>query len=171
MTAAELLLEDFYLEMASTRRTLERLPESADKGEYKPHPKSSTLGKLAMHVATLPRFGTSILTLPGYDMSDTSRPRPDSTFRGREATLATFDTLAAEARVALAVTTDADLNAPWKFSFGERVISDSSRALTFRRMFLSHLIHHRAQLGVYLRLNDLPIPGCYGPSADDTAKP
>jgi uncharacterized damage-inducible protein DinB len=171
MTVAELLLQDFDLEMASTRRTLERIPESADKGEYKPHQKSMALGKLAMHVATLPRFGASILTSPGYDMADASRPRPDSSFHGREATLVTFDAAAAEARAALATASDADLNTPWKFSFGERVISDSARALTFRRMFLSHLIHHRAQLGVYLRLNDVPIPGCYGPSADETTKP
>ena len=170
MTATELLLQDFDLEMASTRRTIERIPESADKGEYKPHEKSSSLGKLAMHVATLPRFGVSILTSPGYDMADTSRPRTDTSFRGREATLAAFDAFAAEARTALVAASDASLDAPWKFSFGERVICNDSRALTIRRMFLSHLIHHRAQLGVYLRLNDLPIPGCYGPSADDSAR-
>jgi uncharacterized damage-inducible protein DinB len=92
-------------------------------------------------------------------------------FSTREKLLADFDALAAEARAALAASSDADLAAPWKFSYGEHVLSNSPRSLAFRHMFFNHLIHHRAQLGVYLRLNDLPVPGVYGPSADEPFKP
>ncbi|MDR3745408.1 MAG: DinB family protein [Acidobacteriaceae bacterium] len=167
MTTAELLLQDFDIEMASTRRTLERIPE--DKAAYKPHEKSMPLGQLALHVATLPGFAKTILTTPSLDLA--SAPRPDMTFHGREATLATFDALAAEARTALVASSDADLSASWRFSFGDHLISDAPRSLAFRHMFFNHLIHHRAQLGVYLRLNNIPVPGVYGPSADEPFKP
>ena len=169
MTTAELLLQDFDMEMANTRRTLERVPE--DKPDYKPHEKSMAMGKLAMHVATLPVFGKTILTTASLDMANSSLPHPDMTFRTREITLATFDAAAAEGRAALAAASDADLAATWKFSYGEHVISDVPRSLSFRHLFFNHLIHHRAQLGVYLRLNDVPVPGVYGPSADEPFKP
>jgi uncharacterized damage-inducible protein DinB len=157
MTAAEMQLQDFDMEMAMTRRTLERVPD--DKGEYKPHEKSMAMGRLAMHVATLPRFGTTILTTPSMDMASPNQKWPDMTFVSREKLLAAFDENAAAARAALA--------ANWKFSFGDHVISNGPRSLAFRHMFFNHLIHHRAQLGVYLRLNDVPVPGVYGPSADE----
>ena len=139
MTTAELLLQDYDMEMGMTRRTLERIPE--DKPDYKPHEKSMPMGKLARHVATLPKFGTFILTTPSMDL--TTAKWPEMIFSSREKLLADFDALAAEARAALA----------------------------FRHMFFNHLIHHRAQLGVYLRLNDVPVPGVYGPSADEPFKP
>jgi uncharacterized damage-inducible protein DinB len=167
MTTAELLLQDFDIEMANTRRTLERVPE--DKPDYKPHEKSMPMGKLTMHVATLPKFGTFILTTPSLDL--TTAKWPDMIFSSREKLLADFDALAAEARAALAAASDADLAATWKFSYGEHVISDVPRSLSFRHLFFNHLIHHRAQLGVYLRLNDVPVPGVYGPSADEPFKP
>ena len=167
MTTAEVLLQDFDMEMGMTRRTLERIPE--DKPEYKPHEKSMPMGKLARHVATLPKFGTFILTTPSMDL--TTAKWPEMTFTTREKLLADFDALAAEARAALAAASDADLAAPWKFSFGEKVISNGPRSLAFRHAFFNHLIHHRAQLGVYLRLNDVPVPGLYGPSADEPFKP
>ncbi|MGD0888042.1 MAG: DinB family protein [Acidobacteriaceae bacterium] len=167
MTTAELLLQDFDIEMANTRRTLERVPE--DKPDYKPHEKSMPMGKLTMHVATLPKFGTFILTTPSLDL--TTAKWPDMIFSSREKLLADFDALAAEARAALAASSDADLAATWKFSYGEHVISDVPRSLSFRHLFFNHLIHHRAQLGVYLRLNDVPVPGVYGPSADEPFKP
>jgi uncharacterized damage-inducible protein DinB len=171
MTTAELLLQDYDIEMANTRRTLERVPDSEGKADYKPHEKSMAMGKLAMHVATLPAFGKTILTTPSLDLANPSVPHPDMTFPTREIALATFDAAAAEARAALAAASDADLAAPWRFSFGEHVISNSPRSLAFRHMFFNHMIHHRAQLGVYLRLNDLPVPGTYGPSADEPFKP
>jgi uncharacterized damage-inducible protein DinB len=169
MTTAELLLQDYDMEMAMTRRTLERVPE--DNPEYKCHEKSMALGKLAMHVATLPVFGKVILTTPYMDMKDPKTSWPDMTFRTRDITVATFDAAANEARAALAAASDADLAATWKFSFGDHVLSNGPRSLAFRHMFFNHLIHHRAQLGVYLRLNDIPVPGVYGPSADEQFNP
>jgi uncharacterized damage-inducible protein DinB len=168
MTTSELLLEDFDAEMANTRRTLERIPETPD---YKPHDKSMACGRLAMHVATLPGFGKTILTTPGMDMAKPTVPRPDMTFTTRDNLLATFDSNAAEARKALAAASDDDLAAVWPFSFGEHVILQKPRSATFRLMFSHHLIPHRAQLGVYLRLNDIPVPGLYGPSADEPFGP
>jgi uncharacterized damage-inducible protein DinB len=168
MTTAELLLEDFDYEMAGVRRTLERIPE--DVPDYKPHEKSMAVGRLAMHVATLPNFAKVILTTPGMDMSTTTVPRTDFTFRTRDIAVATFDAAAHQARAALAAASEEDLAAIWKFSFGEHVLSADSRSLTYRKMFFNHIIHHRAQLGVYLRLNDLPVPGLYGPSADEPFK-
>jgi uncharacterized damage-inducible protein DinB len=169
MTTADILLQDFDIEMASTRRTLERVPE--DNPDYKPHEKSFNFGKLAMHVATLPAFGKIILTTPSMDMANPSHEFPDNTFRTRDIMLATFDAAANEARAALAASSDADLAQPWKFSFGDHVISDSPRSLAYRHMFFNHLLHHRAQLCVYLRMNDIPVPGLYGPSADEPFKP
>jgi uncharacterized damage-inducible protein DinB len=165
MTTAEILLEDFDAEMAGTRKTLERIPE--EKPDYKPHDKSMVCGKLAMHVAALPLFAKYILTEPGMNMADSQLPKADLTFRTRDIMLATFDAYAADARKALAAASDQDLATKWKFSFGDYVISDESRSRTYRTMFFNHLIHHRAQLGVYLRLNNLPVPGLYGPSADE----
>ncbi len=163
MTIAEILLQDFDTEMKGTRTTLERIPE--DKPEFKCHDKSMPMGRLAVHVATLPRFGTTILTTPSMDLATAKFPTLE--FESREKLLAQFDALAAEARAALAKSSDADLQQNWKFSFGDKVISNAPRSATYRSMFFNHLIHHRAQLGVYLRLNDLPVPPLYGPSADD----
>lgn len=163
MTIAEILLQDFDTEMKGTRTTLERIP--ADKPDFKCHDKSMPMGRLAVHVASLPRFGIAILTTSGMDLATTTFPT--LVFESREKLLETFDTLAAEARAALVKSSDADLEQPWKFSFGDKVISNMARSATYRGLFFNHLIHHRAQLGVYLRLNDLPVPPLYGPSADD----
>jgi uncharacterized damage-inducible protein DinB len=163
MTIAEILLQDFDTEMKGARTTLERIPES--NPEFKCHDKSMAMGRLAVHVSTLPRLGITILTTPGMDMA--THKWPDMTFVSREKLLADFDALTAEARAALAKSSDADLQQNWKFSFGDKVISNSPRSVSYRNMFFNHLIHHRAQLGVYLRLNDVPVPPLYGPSADD----
>jgi len=168
MTTSELLLEDFDAEMANTRKLLERIPETPD---YKPHTKSMPCGKLAMHVASLPLFGSYILLDPSMDLAAPIRPHVDLSFTTRDHLLATFDSSAAAARTALVAASDEDLAATWRFSFGDHVILNESRAKTYRLMFFNHLIHHRAQLGVYLRLNDIPVPGLYGPSADEPFKP
>ena len=164
MTTAEILLQDFDHEMRGTRTTLERIPE--DKPEFKCHDKSMPFGRLAVHVATLPRFGTDILTTPSLDLATVKWP--DMTFVSREKLLSDFDTLAAQARTALAAATNEELAANWKMTWGDKPIADAPRSILFRTMFFNHLIHHRAQLGVYLRLNDLPVPPLYGPSADDS---
>jgi uncharacterized damage-inducible protein DinB len=167
MTTAEILLQDFDPEIANTRRVLERVPE--DKTDFKCHDKSMPFGRLAVHVSTLPRLGITVLTTPGLDLATVKWP--DMTFVSREKLLADFDALSAEVRAALAASSDATLAEPWKFSFGDKVISNNPRSLSYRHMFFNHLLHHRAQLGVYLRLNDIPVPGLYGPSADEQFNP
>jgi uncharacterized damage-inducible protein DinB len=169
MTTSDLLLQDYDIEIAMTRRILESVPEG--NPDFKCHDKSMPLGKLAMHVATLPKFGKKILTTPSLDMALPGQEWPDMTFRSRDLTLATFDEAAADCRTALSSLSDAQLAEPWKFSFGDHVISNSPRSLAYRHMCFNHLIHHRAQLGVYLRLNDIPVPGVYGPSADEQFNP
>lgn len=169
MSHAEQLLEDFDVEMASTRRMLERIPE--DKADWKPHDKSFSMGKLAMHVATLPVLAKYVMEDDGLDMANPTHTRPDSTFRTRAEMLATFDGLAEDTRRAVSSASDERLRQNWLFKFGDRVISNRSRSLTYRHMFLNHLIHHRGQLAVYLRLNGVPVPGMYGPSADEPFVP
>ncbi|MBV9302500.1 MAG: DinB family protein [Acidobacteriaceae bacterium] len=169
MTTAELLLQDFDSEMSNTRRTLERVPE--DKPDYKPHKKSMPMGRLAMHCATLPLFGQYLIEDEGMDIAAPKHPHPDLSFKSREECLKQFDESAAKCRAALAAATDAQLAAPWRFSWGEQLISNDSRSLSYRRMFLNHLIHHVAQLGVYFRFNDVPVPALYGPSADEQWSP
>ena len=172
MTTAEILLQDYDHEMAGARRVLERIP---DNPEYKCHEKSMPLGRLAMHVATLPAFGKTILTTPGMNMADPNQKFPDNTWSNRETALATFDANVAAARAALASLSDAQLAESWKFAFGDYVIANNPRSLAYRQFFFNHFLHHRAQLSVYLRLNDIPVPGLYGPTADEpfnpTAKP
>lgn len=164
MTIAELLSQSLAIELAMTRRMLDRVP--TDNPAFAPHPKSMPLGKLAMHVATLPRLATLIISTPAFDL--TNAPATDLTLRSHEQLVATFDENVRILQSALNSATDEQLSQPWRFSFGERVISDEPRAVTLLHMFLGHMSHHRAQLGTYLRLLDLPVPGVYGPSADES---
>ncbi|HEY0263284.1 MAG TPA: DinB family protein [Granulicella sp.] len=169
MTIAEILLQDFDFEISNTRRTLERVPEN--QNDFKCHDKSMPMGKLAMHCATLPLFAYYILEDEGMDMAAPKRPHTPLAFESREAALQQFDDAAAKCRASLATASDEHLAAPWRFSFGEQVISNVPRSQTYRMMFFNHLIHHTAQLGVYLRLNDIPVPALYGPSADEQWAP
>lgn len=169
MKAAEILLQDFDSEMANTRRTLERVPD--DKPDFKPHDKSMPLGRLAMHCATLPRFGSYIMQDDGMDLAAPKHPHPSLELKSRDECLKQFDECAAACRAAIAAATDEQLAAHWRFSWGEQLISNDSRLLSFRRMCFNHLIHHVAQLGVYLRLNNVAVPALYGPSADEQWSP
>ncbi len=163
MTISEILLQDFDAEMANTRRTLERIPAHA--GTFKPHDKSMPFGRLAAHVSLLPSFGSTILTTPSLNLADGTMPK--LVFESAEKLLNDFDATAAKTRADLAAMTDEQLQQSWKLSWGEQTIAEGPRSLLYRTMFFNHLVHHRAQLGVYLRLNDLPVPGLYGPSADE----
>jgi uncharacterized damage-inducible protein DinB len=157
-----LLLDEFDAEMTKTRAMLERVPTLP---EFVPHERSMKLGKLAAHTAQLAGFGLTVLTKPSLDFSSGSyKPATPET---NEQLLALFDKGAAEARAALISLADAAWEEPWKLSFNDHVIFTGTRFLAYRQMYLNHLVHHRAQLGVYLRLNNVPIPGTYGPSADD----
>ena len=164
MPISELLLPEFDEEMKKTRTTLERVP--ADKPGFAPHPKSMPLGKLAPHVAQLAAFGVSVLTAPGLDFSTGSyRPLP---LESAAQLVKVFDEGAAKVRSALAGLPDEAWKQNWKLSLGGKTIFEGNRFLAYRQMFLNHIVHHRAQLGVYLRLNGQPVPSIYGPSADET---
>jgi uncharacterized damage-inducible protein DinB len=163
MPIHELLLSEFDEEIKKTRTTLERAPE--DKKDFTPHAKSMPLNKLAPHVAELPGFGLTILTTPELDFAKSDhKPLP---FESTKQLLHAFDEGAAKTRTALKNTPDEAWTQNWKLSFGGKPIFEGSRFLAYRQMFMNHLVHHRAQLGVYLRLNDKPVPSTYGPSADD----
>jgi uncharacterized damage-inducible protein DinB len=163
MPINELLLSEFDEEIKKTRTMLERVPE--DKKDFAPHPKSMPLGKLAPHVAELTGFGLTILTTPELDFAKNKSARPP--FESAAQLVKVFDAGAAKTRDALKSTPDEAWTQPWKLSAGDITIFKGSRFMAYRQMFLNHLVHHRAQLGVYLRLNDTPVPATYGPSADD----
>jgi len=164
MPISDLLLVEFDEEMKKTRTALERVP--VDKKDFAPHPKSMALGKLAPHVAQLAGFGLIVLTTPELDFSTGRIGRLP--FESTDQLVKAFDEGAAQARSALKNTPDAAWTQPWKLSLGGKPIFSGSRFLAYRQMFLNHIVHHRAQLGVYLRLNEEPVPATYGPSADDT---
>jgi|SRR5579859_2074242 len=159
----ELLLLEFDEEAKKTRAMLERVPMKPD---FVPHPKSMPLGKLAPHVAELAGFGLTILTTPSFDFgSGPTQPRP--AFESGQQLVKAFDEGAAKVREVLKNTPDKAWTEDWKLTFKGKPLFSGSRFLAYRQMFLNHLVHHRAQLGVYLRLNDAPLPATYGPSADD----
>jgi uncharacterized damage-inducible protein DinB len=160
---ADLLLVEFDEEAKKTRAMLERVPSNPD---FKPHAKSMSLGKLAPHVAELAGFGLTILTTPELDFATSTRTRLP--FESAEQLVKAFDAGAETVRTALKRIPDSAWTESWKLSFQGKPIFSGSRFLAYRQMFLNHLVHHRAQLGVYLRLNDKPLPATYGPSADDT---
>ena len=160
MTIAETLLPEFDQEMASTRKAIARVP--TEKGEFKPHPKSFALGHLTQLVATMPGWITNMATKTELDLAKGSGYSMQST----ESLLATFDKLVAEARAALAATSDDDFQVPWSLKHGDRVLWTAPRRETIRST-INHLIHHRGQLTVYLRLVEVPVPSMYGPTADE----
>jgi hypothetical protein len=163
MSINELLLQEFDAETKTTRTMLERVP--FDKTGFAPHAKSMPLDKLAPHVAELPGFGLTILTTPELDFgAGPPRTRPPFEAAGM---MTFFDEGAAKVRAALKNLPESAWTDNWKLSFQGKTIFAGSRFLAYRQMFLNHLVHHRAQLGVYLRLNDVPLPASYGPSADD----
>ncbi len=124
------------------------------------------MGKLAPHLAQLANFGVTILTTPELDFSKGSiKPLP---FESSDQLVKAFDEGVAKVRAALQATPDTAWKQNWKLSFQGKPIFDGERFLAYRQMFLNHMVHHRAQLGVYLRLNEKPVPAVYGPSADDT---
>ena len=164
MSVSELLLLELDDEAKKTRTTLERVP--ADKKEFAPHPRSMALGKLAPHVAQLPQFGVTILTTPDFDFARGSfKPLP---FESAAQLVKAFDEGNAKVRAALAAAPESSWKENWKLTFQGKTVFEGSRFAAYRAMFLNHLVHHRAQLGVYLRLNEKPVPATYGPSADDT---
>lgn len=160
MTFAEALLPEFDREMANTRRVLERVP--SDKAEWKPHPKSFALGHLAQLVSGMPGWLTNITTETELDLAKGA----GYSFQKTETLLEIFDRNVREARAALAAAREADFDVKWSLKMGDRVLATDARRAVVRNT-ISHMVHHRAQLGVYLRLLDLPVPSAYGPTADE----
>jgi len=164
MKIADVLLLDFDDEIQNSRRILERIPE--DKPQWVPHPKSMPMGRLAAHVARLPQFATTMLTTDELDMA--TAKFPPLVFEGREKLLDMLEKTSGKARDALKSSSDEHLLKHWKLRMGDKTFADGPRAQLYRGMFLNHMAHHRGQLSVYLRLNDVPVPGIFGPSADET---
>jgi uncharacterized damage-inducible protein DinB len=163
MEIRQLLLPEFDEEMKKTRTMLERVPEG--KPDYKPHGKSMALGKLAAHIAQLPEYAVRVINLPGLDVS--AGDWKPLVMESRKQLLHDFDTIVQQTRQVISSASDEHWQEKWRLSFQEKPIFEASRFQAYRDMFLNHLIHHRGQLGVYLRLNDVPLPATYGPSADD----
>ena len=164
MPLVDALLPEFDHEMTVTRKLLERVPD--DKFEWKPHPKSMTLGQLAQHVATLPMWGSMTLNQVELDLGGSQPLQP---MTSRAELLAFFDQNVAVTRAALVGRSDSEMMVPWALKRDGQTIFSMPRAGVWRGFVMSHLIHHRAQLSVYLRMNDVPIPSMYGPSADEGA--
>jgi len=160
------LLGEFDQEMANTRKTLERVPE--DKFGWKPHPKSGTMIWLAGHVAQIPGWAKETMERDSLDIAPPGQPpvQPEIP-RSRKDLLERFDRCVAAGRTALSTASDDHLMKPWSLLSGGKTIFTMPRIVVFRGFVMNHLIHHRAQLGVYLRLNDIPVPAIYGPSADE----
>ena len=165
MGISERLLMEFDHEAKMTRTTLERMPEG--KPDWKPHAKSMAMGRLAGHLAELMGFGAMIVQMDSMDLAQRPPDRKPLIAESRKQVLEVFDQKAAEARAAIAGASDERWMAPWKLSMGPQTFYDGPRIGALRIMMMNHLIHHRAQLGVYYRLNDVPLPATYGPSADE----
>ena len=163
MTMSQALLPEFDNEMRLTRKALERVPD--DKFDWKPHAKSMTMGRLAGHLAELPAFAAGMILTEGIDF-DKGEYKP-AVVKNREEVLALFDKSVAEAREAIMGATDDHLRQSWKMIYQGKPLFDAPRAVGLRGMAMNHLIHHRGQLSVYLRLNDVAVPSIYGPSADE----
>ena len=162
----ESLLPEFDTEMDHTRRILERVPEL--EGAFTPHPKSMTLRRLAGHVAEMPLWAEMTL---GHDEVDL-RPDGDYVFKAYELTrtadaLAYFDEHLRQARALLVSATDETMARHWSLKDGGNVFFTMPKSAVMRTFVINHMVHHRAQLGVYLRLKNVAVPGFYGPSADE----
>jgi uncharacterized damage-inducible protein DinB len=166
MAMNQALLGELDHEMAGTRRTLERVPD--EKLNWKPHPKSFSMGDLAAHLAEMPVWASVTLEQDSFDVNPpggSTYQRPN--LKSRKEILDTFDKNLEAARAILARTTDEQLMKPWSLLNAGKATMTLPKIAVFRSFILNHNIHHRAQLGVYLRLNDIPVPSLYGPSADE----
>ena len=161
MTIAQTMIDEFDAEMAATRKLIERVPDG--KNDWRPHEKSMTLGRLSTHLAELPLWAVNSLQSDGVDVAGFTPVTLETTADK----VALFDKNRAIARAALAQAADEDFGKPWSLKAGGKVFFTTTRGATFRTYTMNHMIHHRAQLGVYLRLLNVPLPGTYGPTADE----
>jgi uncharacterized damage-inducible protein DinB len=158
------LLAEFDHEVATTRRLLERLPDDEERLAWKPHQKSMSLGGLATHISNLPVWGGSILDATFFDLA--TMPPNVQEKRSRREILAAFDENTRQTRAGMD-RTDAEYLARWTLKRGGQEMFSMPKIAAFRTFLMYHLVHHRGQLSVYLRLNDIPVPAIYGPTADE----
>jgi uncharacterized damage-inducible protein DinB len=166
MSIAKSILPEFEQEMAGTRKVLERVPD--DKLAWKAHPKSNNMGWVAAHLVEMPGWVEGTLTQDSWDINPPGGERyrtPDA--HSRQQLLAEFDKNVAAAKKAITATSDEAFMKQWSLLDGGKAIITMPRLAVIRMFVLNHMIHHRAHLCVYLRLNDIPVPGLYGPSADE----
>jgi uncharacterized damage-inducible protein DinB len=159
------ILAELDHELAVTRKVLERVPE--DKFDYQPHPKSMKLGQLASHIVNLLMFKQLFVQASERDFLDQNAPKPGPTPTTTAELLARFDQYSTSLRQALTESSDDKLTENFQLRRGEQVLMERPKGAALRIMGLNHSIHHRGQLTVYLRLLDIPVPGVYGPSADE----
>jgi len=161
MTTGQELLQELTLEAIVTRRYLQSVP--FDKLEYKPTEKSETLGRLAIHLAEIIAWWTSIVETDNLDFID-FKPRE---IESKEELLTYFDNLLSDAKSALMKVENEVFDKEWSMTNGDEVLFTLPKKQVARLFCMNHLVHHRSQLGIYLRLLDIPVPATYGPSADD----
>lgn len=166
MGMSQALLPEFDYEMANTRKTLERIPD--DKFGYKPHEKSFAMGALATHISHIPTWAAMTIKTESLDIAPPGEPpmKMEEAHNNKEL-IALFDKNVGEARAALEGVSDEHLMKPWTLLSGGKEVLTQPRIALLRGFVMSHIIHHRAQLTVYLRLNNIPVPSLYGPSADE----
>ena len=168
MRISETLLPEFDYEMASTRKTLERVPE--DRFDWKPHEKSMPMGGLATHLANIPTWAVHAIKKDSIDIAPVGEPPPRAEpATSRAEILERFDKAVADAREAILGASDEQIMQPWSLLSAGKTVMTLPRVAVLRSFVMNHTIHHRAQLGVYLRLNDIAVPSIYGPSADEGA--
>jgi uncharacterized damage-inducible protein DinB len=157
-----MLLKEMEHEAETTRKMLSRIPD--DKYDWKPHEKSMTIRRLATHIAELPGWVTMTLTTDGLDFAN--NPYQPVVINNTAGLMDYFEKTLADGKSHLEKATDEDLKPDWTLRRGDKILSVSSKGEVIRMVFCQ-IVHHRAQLGVFLRLLDIPIPGSYGPSADE----
>ena len=166
MKITDALLPEFDQEAASTRKVLERVPD--DKLTWKPHPKSFSMGSLATHIANMMGWTVDTITKDFFDFAPVGAPPyKEEPVKSRKELLEKWDKGVTAARAAIAGASDEHLMQPWSLMAGGQTLFTMPRIGCIRSFVMNHTIHHRAQLGVYLRLNDIPVPAVYGPSADE----
>jgi len=165
MAIRDALLPEFDHEMGTTRRLLDRAPEAAFA--WKPHERSMSLADLASHLANIPTWCAAIVDAPVMDLATIPEGARPKAAASRAELLARFDQNVAAARAKLATITDGEMLAPWTLKQGDQEVFTLPRAAAVRSFIMNHSIHHRGQLSVYLRLNNVPLPSIYGPTADE----
>jgi len=166
MPIADAFVAEFDHEMSTTQKLLERVPDHL--AAWKPHAKSMSLGELAIHIATLAGWAEMVVQQTEFDVAPTDGPAwVQPRFVSTSETVQAFANGSASSRAAIAGATDADLMIPWTLKAGAHTVFTQPRATVLRSFVFSHIIHHRGQLSVYLRLNDVAVPAIYGPSADE----